>query len=126
MKDKELVSNCCGARVDSLNAGHNIDWIGICSECKEGCGAEENGYHLEEWEREEEEKEVEEIPGFEGTLEQLDSLVDGVAEEGTFTKEELEILSWVMSAVTQEGSCDKGYYPLLRKISKLLKEVENE
>ena len=37
MKDKELVSNCCGARVDSLNA----DNIGICSECKEGCLAVE-------------------------------------------------------------------------------------
>jgi ferredoxin-like protein FixX len=34
---KELVSNCCGAEVDSLNA----DNIGICSECGEGCGAVE-------------------------------------------------------------------------------------
>ena len=33
----ELLSNCCGARVDGLNA----DNIGICSECKEGCGVEE-------------------------------------------------------------------------------------
>ena len=33
----EKVSNCCGARVDGLNA----DNIGICSECKEGCGVEE-------------------------------------------------------------------------------------
>ena len=57
MKDKELVSNCCGARVDSLNAEN----IGICSECKEGCGVEE--------------VEIEEIPGFEGTLEQLDNLL---------------------------------------------------
>ena len=35
----ELLSNCCGARVDGLNA----DNIGICSECKEGCGVEEVG-----------------------------------------------------------------------------------
>jgi hypothetical protein len=33
----ELLSNCCGARVDCLNG----DNIGICSECKEGCGVEE-------------------------------------------------------------------------------------
>jgi hypothetical protein len=35
--NKELVSNCCGAEVDSLNAEN----IGICSECGEGCGAVE-------------------------------------------------------------------------------------
>ena len=33
----EKVSNCCGASIDGLNA----DNIGICSECKEGCGVEE-------------------------------------------------------------------------------------
>ena len=33
----ELLSNCCGASIDGLNA----DNIGICSECKEGCGVEE-------------------------------------------------------------------------------------
>ena len=32
----ELLSNCCGARVDGLNAEN----MGICSECKEGCGVE--------------------------------------------------------------------------------------
>ena len=35
----ELLSNCCGARVDGLNAEN----MGICSECKEGCGVEEVG-----------------------------------------------------------------------------------
>ena len=40
----ELLSNCCGARVDGLNA----DNIGICSECKEGCGVEKEG--LDKWE----------------------------------------------------------------------------
>ena len=35
----ELLSNCCGARVDGLNS----DNIGICSECKEGCGIENEG-----------------------------------------------------------------------------------
>ena len=32
----ELLSNCCGASIDGLNA----DNIGICSECKEGCTVE--------------------------------------------------------------------------------------
>lgn len=32
----ELLSNCCGAEIDGLNAEN----IGICSECKEGCGVE--------------------------------------------------------------------------------------
>jgi hypothetical protein len=36
MKDKELVSNCCGARID----GFNGDNMGRCSECGEGCGME--------------------------------------------------------------------------------------
>jgi len=40
--DKELESNCCGARVDSLNAEN----IGICSECKEGCGVEYQSHHF--------------------------------------------------------------------------------
>ena len=35
----EHISNCCGASIDGLNA----DNIGICSECKEGCGVEEAG-----------------------------------------------------------------------------------
>ena len=34
---EEQLSNCCGASIDGLNA----DNIGICSECKEGCGVEE-------------------------------------------------------------------------------------
>jgi hypothetical protein len=33
----EVLSNCCGASIDGLNA----DNIGMCSECKEGCGVEE-------------------------------------------------------------------------------------
>ena len=32
----EELSNCCGAKIDGLNASG----IGICSECKEGCGVE--------------------------------------------------------------------------------------
>ena len=34
--EEELLSNCCGASIDGLNA----DNIGICSECKEGCTVE--------------------------------------------------------------------------------------
>ena len=32
----EELSDCCGAKIDGLNASG----IGICSECKEGCGVE--------------------------------------------------------------------------------------
>ena len=32
----ELSSNCCGAKIDGLNASG----IGRCSECKEGCGVD--------------------------------------------------------------------------------------
>jgi hypothetical protein len=56
MKDKELVSDCCGADLKGIVSA---DGLARCPECHEGCCAEENGYHLEEWEREEEEKEVE-------------------------------------------------------------------
>ena len=35
--EEELLSNCCGAKIDGLNASG----IGRCSECKEGCGVEE-------------------------------------------------------------------------------------
>ena len=36
----EELSNCCGAKIDGLNASG----IGRCSECKEGCGVEGEDY----------------------------------------------------------------------------------
>ncbi len=37
MKDKELVSDCCGADLKGIVSA---DGLARCPECKEGCGAE--------------------------------------------------------------------------------------
>jgi hypothetical protein len=58
MEDKELVSDCCGADLMGIVSA---DGLARCPECHEGCCAEE--------------VEVEEIPGFEGTLDELDNIL---------------------------------------------------
>jgi hypothetical protein len=86
-EERVLVSDCCGADLKGIVSA---DGLARCPECYEGCCAEEveqipdwkDGDILNTVDKDgvhhfilKEMKEVEEIPGFEGTLGQLDNLL---------------------------------------------------
>jgi hypothetical protein len=125
--DKELVSDCCGADLKGIVSA---DGLARCPECHEGCCAEEVE-EQEEWSvrlgtiLNDNCIDILDEDGAE-LKEDLEKFISQLLSERTFTKEELKILECGLVRVISETGKFKQLNVLQGKISKLLKEVENE